>query len=137
MSEDQRLELNKDPKYQEMQNEYGNILRAKGFCWLADEDSLIIGFAQSGRIVSFQAVMPWYTVLKEEQWGVVEGSKDYKVIRSKFQEPFGDRRQELVFIGIDLKIDNIQKALDACLLTGKDLEQYKKKNEDENKAQKM
>ena len=120
-----------------MQNEYGNILRAKGFCWLADEDSLIIGFAQSGRIVSFQAVMPWYTVLKEEQWGVVEGSKDYKVIRSKFQEPFGDRRQELVFIGIDLKIDNIQKALDACLLTGKDLEQYKKKNEDENKAQKM
>ena len=69
--------------------------------------------------------MPWYTVLKKEQWGVEEGSRDYDVIMSKFEEPHGDRRQELVFIGIDLIPDNIQKALDKCLMTKKELKKYK------------
>ena len=122
---DQRQELHKDPKYLHMLMRYGNILRSKGFCWLADHDSFMIGYAQSGRIGSLHPIMPWYTIIPKEQWGVKDGSNDYAVISGKFQEPHGDRRQELVFIGSDLQVDNITKALDKCLMTKKELKRYK------------
>jgi len=125
LPQEQRQKVDQDPKYKKMITEYGNILRAKGFCWLADHDSFIIGFAQSGRIGTLQPVMPWYTILPKDQWGLEEGSSDYQVVTSKFEEPHGDRRQELVFIGTDLKVDNIRKALDACLMTEKELKNYK------------
>ena len=125
LSEQERSEVQNDEKYQHMLEEYGCILRAKGFCWLAEHDSFIIGFAQSGRIGSLSPIMPWYTIIPKEQWGIEKDSNDYKVITSKFVEPHGDRRQELVFIGSDLKVDNICKALDKCLLTKKELKRYK------------
>ena len=121
----QRERVHNDPKYQLMLKRYGNILRAKGFCWLAEHDSFIIGFAQSGRIGSLSPIMPWYALIPKEQWGVEEGSPDYEVIASKFEGPHGDRRQELVFIGTDLKIENIKKDLNLCLMTKKELKKYK------------
>jgi len=51
----------------------------------------------------------WYP---PEQWGLEDGSKDYEMLNSKFEEPHGDRRQEIVFIGTDLKEDAIREALD-------------------------
>eukprot|EP00587_Corethron_hystrix_P003588 CAMPEP_0113310746 /NCGR_PEP_ID=MMETSP0010_2-20120614/8268_1 /TAXON_ID=216773 ORGANISM="Corethron hystrix, Strain 308" /NCGR_SAMPLE_ID=MMETSP0010_2 /ASSEMBLY_ACC=CAM_ASM_000155 /LENGTH=504 /DNA_ID=CAMNT_0000166263 /DNA_START=232 /DNA_END=1746 /DNA_ORIENTATION=- /assembly_acc=CAM_ASM_000155 len=125
LPEIQRRDVQKDPKYKHMLKEYGNILRTKGFVWLAEHDSYIIGLAQSGRIGSLQPIMPWYAVLPKDQWGVEQGSDDYEVITNKFAEPHGDRRQEIVFIGINLKVDSIRKALDKCLMTKKELKHYK------------
>ncbi len=125
LPEEQRHAVTKDHKYQWMLKRYGNILRAKGFCWLAEHDSFIIGFAQSGRIGSLSPIMPWYTLIPKEQWGVEEGSNDHDVIMSKFAEPHGDRRQELVFIGTDLQTENITADLNKCIMTKKELKKYK------------
>ena len=125
LPEEQRLAVEKDPKYKLLLERYGNVLRAKGFCWLAEHDSFIIGITQSGRIGSLAPIMPWYTIIPKEQWGVEDGSPDMEVIKSKFEEPHGDRRQEIVFIGSDLKVDNITQDLDKCLLTKKELKRYK------------
>ena len=114
-----------DSKYQYMLEHYGNILRCKGFCWLAGKDSILFGIAMSGRIGSLQGIMPWYTLIPKEQWGVEPGSDDYNLIESKFEGDHGDRRQEIVFIGTDLKIEGIRQALDSCLLTKKELKKYK------------
>ena len=51
-----------------------------------------------------------------------------RVIHEDFvSTEFGDRRQEIVFIGIQLHSDNISSALNACLLNDNEMEQYRQK----------
>jgi len=45
-----------DEKYEYMVSTYGDILRAKGFCWLAGKDSFLFGVALTGRIGTLQEV---------------------------------------------------------------------------------
>ena len=60
----------------------------------------------------------WKAVLKEN-WPKDE---DYLAsINAQWEEPFGNMRQELVFIGQGLDKARIQQALDACLLTEEDV----------------
>jgi G3E family GTPase len=125
LSNEQR-QMKSDPKFQLMQENYGTILRAKGFCWLASHDSFMMGISQSGRIGTLHPIMPWFAMIPKEQWAVKEGSKDYDMIQSKFVEPYGDRRQEMVFIGNNLKVEAIRQQLDSCLLTTKEMEVYQR-----------
>mmetsp|Transcript_3105 Transcript_3105/g.7298 ORF Transcript_3105/g.7298 Transcript_3105/m.7298 type:complete len:469 (-) Transcript_3105:94-1500(-) len=113
-----------DAKYHYMIEKYGNILRSKGFCWLAGKDSFLFGIAMSGRIGSLARIMPWYALIPEDQWGVEKDGADYDLIKSKFDGDHGDRRQEIVFIGADLKVENLRKALDECCLTDNELQNY-------------
>jgi G3E family GTPase len=94
---------------------WDGVLRAKGFFWLATRHELAGAWSQAGRVLTVGAAGPWWASLSEHeqhafaQLDGVEGS-------DHCQQPYGDRRQELVFIGADIDEQAISARLDACLL---------------------
>ena len=75
--------------------------------------------AQAGGMAEYRPVGYWWASVPEERWPQDEDSQ--KWIRSKWAEPFGDRRQELVFIGQKLQKESMLAELERCLLTPSEL----------------
>ena len=61
----------------------------------------------------------FWKAIPKSRWPEDQESLDF--INENWVEPFGDMRQELVFIGQDLNKDEIIKILDDCLLTDEDM----------------
>ena len=96
----------------------GELLRSKGFLWIATSNNVIGGWQQAGNILRIEEEGPWMCEIRD----IWEGTISEELIRKDLQQengeeyPYGDRRQELVFIGIKLQHEAIQKLLDQCLL---------------------
>lgn len=103
--------------------QYGKLIRSKGFFWLATRPQFAGQWSQAGGIARYGfGGMFWKTVPKS-QWPT---DPEYlKSIEEMWVEPFGDMRQELVFIGQVLKKDAMIKALDDCLLSEEEVLQGK------------
>ena len=98
---------------------YGTLLRSKGYFWLASRPQFVGQWSQAGGIARYGfAGMFWKAVPKKE-WPTDEES--LTSIEEKWVEPFGDMRQELVFIGQGLEQNNIIQALDKCLLSEEEI----------------
>jgi G3E family GTPase len=95
--------------------DYGKLIRSKGYFWLASRPEFAGQWSQAGGIASYGfAGMFWKSVPKEH-W---PDDEEYLAsIDAQWVEPFGDMRQELVFIGQNLDQDAMTKALDDCLLS--------------------
>ena len=101
----------------------GELLRSKGFIWIATSNNLIGGWQQAGNVIRLEAESPWMCEMREMWEGTPSEELVLKDLRqSNGQEwPHGDRRQELVFIGQSLKNEVIQQTLDQCLLTDQEM----------------
>ena len=94
--------------------ELGQLIRAKGFLWLADTHDLMTTFSHAGNLVTLTPGGLW-TALESKAY---RGTKEEKSKLCKdWVAPWGDRRQELVFIGQNLNHQAIQASLDKCLLS--------------------
>eukprot|EP00122_Pirum_gemmata_P006199 Pgem_evm1s5661 len=96
-------------------DEFGVLCRSKGFVWMANTHDLMGCYGQAGNMVTIETPGPWACL--DPRAYVNDDEKLRVEFRKDFEAPWGDRRQELVFIGIDLKHKAIQNALDAALLT--------------------
>lgn len=90
------------------------VLRSKGFFWLATRPDQTGLWSQAGGTASCEGAGTWYAALPRSDWP--EDEETRAQLDRDWQEPWGDRRQELVFIGVALDADGIRKRLDAALL---------------------
>lgn len=94
---------------------WDGVLRSKGFFWLASRMEITGTWSQAGGSASYEAAGVWYAALPREEWP--EDGETRATIEAAWQEPWGDRRQELVVIGVDLDEAGLRERLDRCLLT--------------------
>jgi G3E family GTPase len=100
----------------------GQVLRSKGFVWLATRPDWIGQWSQAGRILTLAPIGIWWAAVPQDEWpDWPSDPEEQSYIASNWQEPFGDRRQELVIIGQHLDEAALRAALDACLLTDAEL----------------
>ncbi|MBW5798639.1 zinc metallochaperone GTPase ZigA [Halomonas elongata] len=90
------------------------LLRSKGFFWLASRPRHAGQWSQAGGIAHYGLAGMFWKAIPEEHWPDEPAFRQR--ILEKWQEPFGDMRQELVFIGQNMDEAEIRRALDDCLL---------------------
>jgi len=95
--------------------EWDDILRSKGFFWLASRPEFAGSWSQAGGASRHGAAGLWWSAVPREHWP--EEPEHRAQIEKNFVGDWGDCRQELVFIGIGLDESAIRRNLDACLLT--------------------
>lgn len=104
-----------DPK------QHRKLLRAKGFAWLATRMDILAVIAQAGRVFSLEPAGTWWAATPRRAWPRDRHSR--ATIAANWSEPFGDRRQCVVFIHQGLDEAAYRTALDHCLLSESEMKQ--------------
>lgn len=97
-----------------LQNTLPNVVRAKGHFWIASRPEWVAEFSLAGSLSSVKPLGTWWAAVPRERWPDFEEAQTY--IKTHWQEPWGDRRQELVFIGAGIDWDRLKARLDRCLV---------------------
>ena len=93
----------------------GKLIRSKGYFWLATRPEFAGQWNQAGGIARYGFAGMFWKAIPKDRW---PDDPDYlSSIEKNWVEPFGDMRQELVFIGQGLNQQHIIQRLDQCLLT--------------------
>lgn len=108
---------------------FKNLLRSKGFVWLATRPKHSGDWSQAGAMLTFSPGMQWFCTLPEEEWPLPpgEGGEEVKrLIEKDYEGEWGDRRQEIVLIGEGLDVDGLTNCLDGCLLKGDEITEWER-----------
>ena len=99
-----------------------NVIRSKGVIWLAVENEWAVEWSQAGKMFSMNNSHLWLVNLPREEWDA-DTPEEYAVLQADFCEDpkIGDRRQEIVVIGMKIDKEAIEAALDHCLLSDEEM----------------
>ena len=95
-------------------SEWSGVVRAKGHFWIATRPEWVGELSQAGPLVRHQAMGLWWAAVPKAHWPSDPNWKD--LIQTRWDPVFGDRRQELVFIGLDFDEAALKERLTACLI---------------------
>ncbi len=98
-----------------IQGEWPGVVRSKGFFWLATRHDLAGSWSQAGPACRTECGGSWWAAVPKHEWP--DDDDECREIAKLWKKPWGDRRQEIVIIGLALQPDEISALLDACLLT--------------------
>ncbi|SEH95266.1 GTPase, G3E family [Rhizobium tibeticum] len=91
------------------------VVRAKGFFWLATRPRHVGEVSQAGALLRTARMGLWWASVPRERWP--EDERFLATITPYLDAVWGDRRQEIVFIGSDpMDEDWIRQKLDGCLV---------------------
>lgn len=91
-----------------------NVVRGKGHFWLATRPDWVGELAVAGSQTMTSRIGRWWASIPENQWP--DDDRFERFVAGHWDQVWGDRRQELVFIGIGMDEGRIRARLDACLL---------------------
>ena len=90
------------------------VIRAKGHFWIATRPDWVAEFSLAGALSGVTPLGTWWAAVPRERWPAHDSARRY--ITEHWAEPWGDRRQELVFIGAGIDWPRLKALLDACVL---------------------
>lgn len=97
------------------------VYRVKGYFWLATRMELVGQINVAGKLAEISPAGKWWAAVSKELWPTE--SDMIETITHYWEEPYGDRRQELVFIGTNIDKEDLNKRINACLLTEDEFQQ--------------
>ncbi len=97
-----------------LNGEMSGVIRAKGHFWIATQPDWVAEFSLAGALSSVKPLGTWWAAVPKDRWPDHEGARDY--MAAYWAEPWGDRRQEIVFIGSGIDWPALKARLDACLV---------------------
>ncbi|WDF70084.1 GTP-binding protein [Sphingobacterium oryzagri] len=95
-----------------------SIIRAKGLFWIASRPNMAVNFSQAGGSLRVESAGSWWCsmpFMERMQYESFHENRD--LIESRWHSKWGDRQNELVFIGQDLDKERCLQELESCLLT--------------------
>jgi G3E family GTPase len=98
-----------------LQTPVPGLIRCKGYFWLASRPEWVGSLSGAGKLMDIEPVGQWWAAAPKTRWPQDDALR--REIESRWKEPWGDRHQEIVFIG-DRHLDEsaVRKALDTCQL---------------------
>jgi len=90
------------------------VIRAKGHFWIVSRPDWVVEFSLAGALSEMKPLGNWWATVPEDRWPDHDSARAY--LAEHWREPWGDRRQEIVFIGANIDWPALQARLDACLL---------------------
>jgi len=103
-----------------LNREWQGVYRVKGFFWLATRPDWIGSYNQAGGSCRIEPVGRWLAATPREEWP--DDPETIAVTLAGWHPEFGDRKNQLVFIGMSLDPNQLREELDACLLTAAELQ---------------
>lgn len=106
--------------WQWFNTEWPDVIRSKGRYWIASRPEFCGSWSQAGAVTRTELAGMWWVATPNEYWP--EDEESFNHIKSRWEEPYGDRQQELVIIGMQMDKARIEDGFNACLLTDEELE---------------
>ncbi|WP_299962840.1 GTP-binding protein [uncultured Roseobacter sp.] len=90
------------------------VIRAKGHFWISTRPDWVAEFSLAGSLSSVTPLGTWWASVPKDRQPTHEAAQAY--MKAHWQEPWGDRRQEIVFIGAGIDWPTLRARLDGCLV---------------------
>ncbi len=100
-------------------SEWQGVLRSKGFFWLATRMTDVGGWSQAGAVGRSARAGLWWAAVPRSAWP--DDPAAVAEIKARWRRPYGDRRQEIVLIGMAMDEAELRRGFRRCLLTDSEL----------------